>query len=585
MHRVRRSTVRFAARAAIPAILGAWALAGCGRSDKEPPPALILQVRKPGVTVNGSQAPSAVLATASPSAPSIPSMFASDAERVAAKSLYSRHCAACHGADGSGNGVAARFMFPRPRNFHRGLFRLVSTVNGVPTLADLEQTLARGMPGSAMPPWPALTDAERSLLARQVIEFRREGIRAQEIAAAKEGGFELDAAEMEQLAEDLTTPGAAIEVPPIPEATPELIRRGAALYQSAGCSKCHGDTGKGDGLERMIDSEGLPTAPRDLTRGIFKGRPDPHSIYIRTQAGMPGTPMPATLTLGHEDIASLVHFVLSLSDEQQREAAVLNSGRIVAVRQASLPQSPLDPAWETIAATRVRLTPLWWRNEFAPHVDVRAIHDGSAIAFRLTWDDATADWRASQTDEFEDAVALELYRGASPPFLGMGSAEDAVDVWYWDADRQQATGEVEAVYPLTVVDQYPFSEGLVASPEYGRPATRNENQPEISLPARASGNPIVPTESRHGGSTLAIAGPGSVSFLFPRNQSVIARGDWRDGQWSVLLTRPLAVEPGGGVALDVGEEASVAFAVWDGSRRDRNGQKSFTIWQVLELKP
>jgi len=43
--------------------------------------------------------------------------------------------------------------------------------------------------------------------------------------------------------------------------------------------------------------------------------------------------------------------------------------------------------------------------------------------------------------------------------------------------------------------------------------------------------------------------------------------------------------PDDGVSLAPGEQASVAFAVWDGSRRDRDGQKSITIWQNLEIEP
>ncbi|MEX0704362.1 MAG: ethylbenzene dehydrogenase-related protein [Planctomycetales bacterium] len=557
---------------------------------------MVLEARKEGAAVPSAatnvggaakDATQQTVVAASPASglPPIPSMFSSDAERAQAKALYSRNCAACHGPDGGGDGIAAGFMFPKPRNFHRGLFRLVTTSNSVPTVEDLERMLARGMPGSAMPPWPNLSEAERLLLARQVIEFRREGVRAQEIADAEAGGFELDVADMRQLAEHLTTPGAAIDFPPIPAATAELIRQGGLLYQSAGCVGCHGETGKGDGLERMVDAEGFPTSPRDLTGGIFKGSTDPRSIYIRTQAGMPGAPMPATRTLSHEEISAVVHYVLSLSDETQRQAAVLNSERVVAARRASLPSLPLDSAWETVAPARVRLTPLWWRNEFAPHLDVQAVHDGRSIALRLTWDDATNDRIAMRTEAFADAVAVELHSGQSPPFLGMGDAENLVDVWFWNADREEGPRSIEAIYPDTVVDQYPFSEGLVAGPEFVRAATRIENQPDLSLPARASGNPIVPATRGQGGSTLAAGGLGSLTFRIPRNQAVTAHGEWREERWSVSMTRPLAVSSAGGVPLEPGGEASVAFAVWDGSQRDRNGQKSFTIWQMLELKP
>jgi DMSO reductase family type II enzyme heme b subunit len=52
------------------------------------------------------------------------------------------------------------------------------------------------------------------------------------------------------------------------------------------------------------------------------------------------------------------------------------------------------------------------------------------------------------------------------------------------------------------------------------------------------------------------------------------------------MTRSLAVASADdGVSLEPGGKASVAFAVWDGAHHDRDGQKSITIWQDLELQP
>jgi hypothetical protein len=38
------------------------------------------------------------------------------------------------------------------------------------------------------------------------------------------------------------------------------------------------------------------------------------------------------------------------------------------------------------------------------------------------------------------------------------------------------------------------------------------------------------------------------------------------------------------VSLEPGGRASVAFAVWDGVHQDRDGKKSITIWQDLEIE-
>ena len=51
------------------------------------------------------------------------------------------------------------------------------------------------------------------------------------------------------------------------------------------------------------------------------------------------------------------------------------------------------------------------------------------------------------------------------------------------------------------------------------------------------------------------------------------------------MRRSLSVaSPDDGVALVPGQTASVAFAVWDGAHRDRNGQKQVSIWQDLVLE-
>src|SRR5262245_45890075 len=47
--------------------------------------------------------------------------------------LYSNHCAQCHGDKGGGDGLAARFLYPKPRNFRDGRFRVVTTVSLKPS--------------------------------------------------------------------------------------------------------------------------------------------------------------------------------------------------------------------------------------------------------------------------------------------------------------------------------------------------------------------------------------------------------------------------------------------------------------------
>jgi hypothetical protein len=156
----------------------------------------------------------------------------------------------------------------------------------------------------------------------------------------------------------------------------------------------------------------------------------------------------------------------------------------------------------------------------------------------------------------------------------------------WDADRGRAGGQLEEVNPRVVVDVYPFSEKAVESAEFTRPGTKTSAQPDVSLPAQATGNLIArSTPHPTGASSLAAGGPGTVTFRPAKSQLVTAAGQWSEGRWVVLLRRKLSVGAAeNGVSLAPRQRASVAFAVWEGSHRDRNGQKQVTIWQDLVIE-
>ena len=237
--------------------------------------------------------------------------------------LFARHCAACHGQQGDGKGIAAAFLFPKPRDFRAGRFRLVSTNNNVPTREDLLAVLLRGMPGSSMPPWAHLSQAERDALVDEVVRIRLAGAGESYVKSLKEDeeltDEEIAADDVQQeirdYVDEFTTPGGGTVVPDIGPPTDAAIAHGKEMYTKFACIQCHGETGKGDGAAPMVDAEGLPTRPRDFTLGIFKGNPDPASIYRRIAYGMPGTPMPSAGNITPEQLVDLAHYVRSMSSE------------------------------------------------------------------------------------------------------------------------------------------------------------------------------------------------------------------------------------------------------------------------------
>ena len=508
--------------------------------------------------------------------------------------LYATHCAGCHGAAGDGKGLAANFLYPKPRDFRRGKFRLVSTTNGPPTREDLNAVMLRGMPGSSMPSWGHLPEKDRDLILAEVVRLYRDGAADRYIANLKDQEQLTDEEikaddvqeEIKEFVQRQTTPEEVAEVPPLPAADAAAIARGKELYVKQSCHSCHGNEGKGDGGQKMIDDEGYATRPRDLTRGIYKGGDDLPSLYRRIYYGMPGTPMPSSKNLTPEQTADMIHFLRSLSTEETRQRSILKREKIVAKKVPSLPADSDPAAWQAAVPAHIRLMPLWWRDNAIFSLKVQAVHDGRDIALRLEWEDSTADTHSGKTEAFKDAAAMELVVGGDEPFLGMGGTSTPVDLWMWDADRGQKGGDLEEVNPRIVVDQYPLAEKTVETAEYARRGTKTAEQPDVSLPAKAAGNQVVrsapyPT----GGSSLSAAGPGSTTFRFVKSQLVVASARYSNGRWIVLLRRSLDTRaPENGVSLAPGRTASVAFAVWDGAHRDRNGQKQVSIWQDLVVE-
>jgi cytochrome c oxidase cbb3-type subunit 2 len=200
------------------------------------------------------------------------------------RKTYEKECLACHGKDGDGEGEAAYLLYPRPRDFTSGQFRMVSTWDNVPTDEDLFRTISRGMPGSAMPSWGHLPERTRWGLVHYVKSFSKRPL-------AVQASHEPDA--------DGNDAAGVVSVPKEPPHTKQAERRARATFVKS-CAPCHGPAGKGDGQQKQTDSKGFATRPRDLTLGVYKGSPDPESVYRRIVAGMPGSPMPQSAYLHGE---------------------------------------------------------------------------------------------------------------------------------------------------------------------------------------------------------------------------------------------------------------------------------------------
>jgi len=500
-------------------------------------------------------------------------------ERIAAsgevlalgQQAFDKHCAACHGVTGDGNGEAAYLLYPKPRDFESGQYRLISTWEGTPTDEDLFRTISRGMPGSAMPSWGHLPERTRWGLVHHVKSLARN---PWEVPAAAEP------------ASRGASGRGVIQVPPEP-AFDEAARARALELYAEGCAPCHGGTGKGDGGRKQIDSKGFPTRPRDLTAGIFKGSPEPEEVYRRVVGGLPGSPMPTSDYLHGDDAWALTQLVLSLSGDSQRERAEMKKFRIVAPRVAAMPSHPDAEIWRQAPALNLHLMPLWWRDDRPEEVTVQALHDGRELAILMTWPDRTHDDRAIRPQDFRDAGAIEFALDRDPPFFAMGQAGGRVNIWMWKAERQTdlqpAFQDLEKEYPNIGIDSYP---NLTRSPleQPMRNALTLESDPTF-ITAWGAGNIVANPLRGSPVEDLTAEGFGTLRARPPIDQNVVSNGIYSMGSYRVLFRRPLKAGGRDAAELSPGSRTEVAFAVWDGSNGDRDGKKSVTIWQELFVAP
>ncbi len=545
-------------------VLGLLVLCSCQRSPVAPEPGPgPAPEPAPASEPTTSLTPPPFVIEPTQELPASPELLATGA------TLYARRCAPCHGERGAGDGPAAYLLYPKPRNFRTAQYRFVSTWESMPTDRDLYRTISRGIPGSAMPSWAHLTERDRWALVHYVKGLAEEPI----VVAPGESDDPLDGEGIIKVAAE----------PPNDAAS---VAKGAALF-AISCKKCHGEKGRGDGeaSTTLKDDDNIPIRPRDLTTGVFKGSPEPEHLYRRIVHGIPATPMPENPMLMGDDIWHLVHFVRSLSSDRLRERAEMKRYRIPVVRVPKLPVHPDAGEWRVAPKVELHLMPLWWRYNRPEYLAVRAVHDGQEIAFLLMWADDTKDDLLIRTEDFRDGAALELAAANSdPPFFAMGEQGHPVNIWMWKSERQanlEGFHDLEAQYPNIGIDSYP---NLQKSP-YEQPmrhALTLKSDPTF-ITAWGAGN-IVSDPTRHSAAEdLRAHGFGTLRANSEPDQEIRAHGEHSHGSYRVMFSRALKGSCEDALDLTPGTSALVAFAIWNGSAGDRDGKKSVTIWQDLDI--
>jgi hypothetical protein len=346
------------------------------------------------------------------------------------------------------------------------------------------------------------------------------------------------------------------------------------LFSKLACIACHGETGAGDGpnASTLKDTLGLFLPPRDFNTGAFRGGHTGRDLYLRIAIGLAGTPMVAfgTNVMTDRERWSVVHYIQSLrrKDVEINDILAPSDGLVHALRaRGKTPVDPADPAWEALDPARVVLNPLWPEKDLIYAVAVRAMHDGERLAILCTWKDPVPDGAPVRVQDFQDAIALQFSMNGNTPFLGMGDANNPVNIWQWKAGWQQECDgqrpDMPELYASMHSDTY-FSTSYRTAADAGN---------ALSIPHRS---PVEDANAR---------GFGTLKSQPPAGQNVSGKGIWRDGSWSVLFVRELQSPETDDVKLAAGKSIPVAFAIWDGQNRDRNGRKVVSNWHKLILEP
>lgn len=535
------------------------------------------------------------------------------------RQLYEKFCATCHGVDGKGEGSAAVYLLPKPRDFTSGVFKFQSTPSGsLPRDEDLLRTLENGMPGTAMPAWDRLTEQAQKNLVVFLKTFSEKFVE--------------------------NKPEDPISIGNEPEATADRIRKGKTIFALSGCWMCHGTTGAGDGpsSKNMVDDLGRPIPPYNFTRAAaFKGGSTPRDIYRTFSTGIGGTPMPAygedALAVGRESFGnlsnlqgsyssveisefkkylkewpkqsaldkmsveerkkladerrwSLVYYVLSLSKSGKSPISytTLNHELVSSfVPDVAAVADPFSMNWNNVKEVELALISLWQRDTPIDRVSVKVVSDGKEIALRLEWEDPTKDDGALHDSKFGDAAAVQFPMDiTSDPFFGMGDTSFAVNIWqwksWWETDRVGFSG-INSAFPKNAADLYLFDIAGRSTAEY---FVSKDSAKNLSMTWNAgwgSGNILSVQSDKPSVEDLNARGFGTLTTQGTAGQNVRGRGTWKNGKWTVVFTRTLASDEPNDVVMKTDQKIPVALAIWDGSLADRNGQKMVTNWYKLTI--
>jgi mono/diheme cytochrome c family protein len=488
-----------------------------------------------------------------------------DAQREAGKKLYLKYCSQCHGEKGDGEGYAAPHLYPRPRNFTTGKFKIRTTPNGaLPTHQDLVNVIRRGMPYTSMPAWPNFSDEDVSDLAYFVTTFSP------------------DFSNKERVPQPVQLPSA-------PSATKESAEQGKKIFVDTGCVKCHGPLGRGDGpsAPTLMDDWNHPIRAADLSQSwTFRGGSSREDIFRTLSTGLNGTPMPSFAdSLTPEQRWAITDFIGSLSGTNGPGYTNLVIAKHV--------DDPIDlskgsASFASAAVARFAIIgqitePV---REFHPpttSVTVQSIYDADSIAVLVRWHDRTAE--KTGTNGLTLPVPPEEEEEAAPVTPGAEPAAGANP--FGDAEVAPAAPAAQKA-PAN-----PFEEETSSAAA----ASEFSDAVAVQIPSQALTGPRKPYFIFGDGqnsvdlwffdlaksSPQQFTGKGSADITLNDSGEVTGVASYDQGEWSVIFKRPLRATSG--APFTQGEFLPIAFSVWDGFSRERGSKRGLSLWYSIYMEP
>lgn len=470
------------------------------------------------------------------------------------EAIYFVKCVWCHGVEGAGDGPSADRLWPRPRNFNQGTFKIRHTASGeLPLDEDLFQTITHGLPGSAMPAWEhVLTPQKR----RAVMQFVKTEL-------VKDRDFQ------DKEFEEYNVIDFGTQIP----SSEESIAQGREVYEKkAKCVECHGVDGRGNGNLTQNDEWDFPIVPANLHKcWNFRGnRGDPYNprnIFREVTTGLNGTPMPSfSDILTEEERWHVANFVISLCPKRNIDPITMKPTMNFVIRshfvEGELPATADDPAWEEIEPTYVGLGSQITHKprNFVRLVDevwVRSVYNENEIAYWFEWSD--------RTESHMDEAAKKLGEGNIPevPPSGEPVAMKAIRNW--------------PVYNDAIAVQFPSKWQEIAPPE----------KPRFIFGDKKNSVDLWKWESD--GEVKEYTGEGWDNLKFRDQEGVtVPQAVWKDGVWRVVMKRSRVTDNKSGVEAqftDTGKYIPMVFFAWDGHNGDTGRKMSISTWWYTILIP